>query len=302
VAYGLHANFNTGQGIMAAYDYDVVSKFFGINSVGDYGLANMMVGGAKSVAEFAGGAIVGIGEGAWGTVKGLGTFAWGLVSNSPIENGRKAWATVQSVGSAVYNYDKTWSAITTSVSQGWTEFVNADAYGKGKTVGHVAEAVAEIFVPASKVANFAKGSEWAAGAINFMDKTDNFYIFSSKAKTLEGFTDVVGHGTATTMEVMHNGSKVQVTHRTMARLLEQQGVKAGDKIRLLSCSTGEISNGFAQGLAHKLGVEVLAPTKILWANEFGQLTVAGAKGTGRSIRINYNDLGKWKSFYSNQKP
>jgi FlaG/FlaF family flagellin (archaellin) len=159
VAYGLHANFNTGQGIMAAYDYDVVSKFFGINSVGDYGLANMMIGGAKSVAEFAGGAIVGIGEGAWGTVKGLGTFAWGLVSNSPIENGRKAWATVKSVGSAVYNYDKTWSAITTSVSKGWTEFVNADAYGKGKTVGHVLEGIGETFVGGAVVNKLRKVSQ-----------------------------------------------------------------------------------------------------------------------------------------------
>ncbi len=159
VAYGLHANFNTGTGVVAAMDYDVVSHFFGINNVGDYGLSNTLIGGAKSVAEFSGGVVVGIGEGAWGTVKGLGTFAWGLVSNSPVENGMKAVAVARGIGSAVYNYDKTWSAITASVSQGYTEFVNADAYGKGKTTGHVLEGIAETFMGGAvttKLANATK--------------------------------------------------------------------------------------------------------------------------------------------------
>jgi hypothetical protein len=297
VAYGLHANFNTGTGVVAGYDTEVVSRFFGINNVGDYGISNTLIGGAKSVAEFSGGAIVGIGEGAWGTVKGLGSLAWGLVSNSPVENGIKAAIAVRGVGSALYNYDKTWSAITTSVSQGYTEFLNADAYGKGKTVGHVAEAVAEIFVPVSKL---AQGNKYAAGAINYMDEADLFYKRSRRASTLEGYTDIVAHGSARTMQMTHNGKKVEVTHRTLARLLKQQrAIPDGNKIRLLSCSTGAIDKGFAQGLAHRMGVEVMAPTKILWIRESGELFIEGAKR--RPFRpkeiVPNGDKGIWKSFH-----
>ena len=184
VAYGLHANFNTGTGVVAAMDYDVVSHFFGINNVGHYGLSNTLIGGAKSVAEFSGGVVVGIGEGAWGTVKGLGSLAWGLVSNSPVENGIKAAIAVRGVGSAVYNYDKTWSAITATASQGWTEFVNADAYGKGKTVGHVAEAVAEIFVPVSKVAMLGKAKLGSKGAS---------VLVANESKVLRHYTSKSGY-------------------------------------------------------------------------------------------------------------
>ena len=184
VAYGLLANFNTGTGVVAAVDYEVVSHFFGINNGGDYGLSNTLIGGSKSVAEFSGGVVVGIGEGAWGTVKGLGSLAWGLVSNSPVENGIKAAIAVRGVGSAVYNYDKTWSAITATASQGWTEFVNADAYGKGKTVGHVAEAVAEIFVPVSKVAMLGKAKLGSKGAS---------VLVANESKVLRHYTSKSGY-------------------------------------------------------------------------------------------------------------
>lgn len=43
--------------------------------------------------------------------------------------------------------------------------------------------------------------------------------------------------------------------------------KKGQTIRLLSCSTGSISNGFAQRLANKLGVKVEAPVDVLWATK-----------------------------------
>ena len=175
VAYGLHANFNTGTGVVAAMDYDVVSHFFGINNVGHYGLSNTLIGGAKSVAEFSGGVVVGIGEGAWGTVKGLGTFAWGLVSNSPVENGMKAVAVARGIGSAVYNYDKTWSAITASVSKGVTEFVNADAYGKGKVVGHVVEAVLESYAGAAAVNKLRKYAEASMPMAIIYEKTPKVF-------------------------------------------------------------------------------------------------------------------------------
>ncbi|MBB5910294.1 hypothetical protein [Actinoalloteichus hymeniacidonis] len=45
----------------------------------------------------------------------------------------------------------------------------------------------------------------------------------------------------------------------------------GEAIRLLSCDTGGLPDGFAADLARELGVEVLAPTQMGWANADGSL-------------------------------
>lgn len=47
----------------------------------------------------------------------------------------------------------------------------------------------------------------------------------------------------------------------------------GQPIRLLSCSTGGVDDGFAQNLANKLGVDVLAPTDLLWVRPNGSFTI-----------------------------
>ena len=49
----------------------------------------------------------------------------------------------------------------------------------------------------------------------------------------------------------------------------------GQTIRLWSCNTGALDNGFAQNLANKLNVEVYAPTNYLWSTPNGNYFVAG---------------------------
>lgn len=80
-----------------------------------------------------------------------------------------------------------------------------------------------------------------------------------------GKYDVIAHGTATKIEIIHNNKKIYVNSRTAAKLIRHMdGYKKGQPIRLLSCDTGYLNNGFAQNLANKLGVTVYAPTKKLW--------------------------------------
>ena len=70
----------------------------------------------------------------------------------------------------------------------------------------------------------------------------------------------------------------------------------GQKIRLLSCSTGA-ANGddycFAEELANALGVTVKAPNDLLYIEENGNMMV-GKNGEGKFITYKPNQRGRRK--------
>ena len=82
-------------------------------------------------------------------------------------------------------------------------------------------------------------------------------------------------------------------HKTAARLIQNAEDYNGQAIRLLSCNTGLLDNGFAQNLANKLNVEVYAPTNYLWAASNGKYFVAGMN---KLREPNLNDMGTFKIF------
>lgn len=121
------------------------------------------------------------------------------------------------------------------------------------------------------------GSRAAAGDKSFMSKKDPFIINIKNRKDVDpnGQFDLIAHGTSETIEVEHNGKKIQIDSRTTAMLIKKMpGYKKGQSIRLLSCSTGARSHGFAQDLANKLNVVVYAPSDILWAYPSGRHFIA----------------------------
>lgn len=64
--------------------------------------------------------------------------------------------------------------------------------------------------------------------------------------------------------------------RLLANLIRHSEEYQGQKIRLLSCSTGEVTGSeacFAEELANALGVEVVAPNKELYVGLHGELQV-----------------------------
>ena len=67
----------------------------------------------------------------------------------------------------------------------------------------------------------------------------------------------------------------------------------GQGIRLLSCNTGALDDGFAQNLANQLNVEVYAPTNYLWATQDGNYFVAGMTNQKGP---NMSELGIFKLF------
>lgn len=151
--------------------------------------------------------------------------------------------------------------------------------------------------------NGTKGSKYAAGSVYFMDTSDQFSINIRRRKDIDvnGFYDVIAHGTPTSIEIMHNGSRILIDHRIAARLIKNDQSYAGQGIRLLSCSTGQLPNGFAQNLANKLNVPVTAPTDILWAGPNGKHFVAGSRTINSRSIADPKRIGKFVTFYPNRR-
>ena len=84
-----------------------------------------------------------------------------------------------------------------------------------------------------------------------------------------------------------------VDHRIAARLIQNSDGYNGQAIRLLSCNTGALDNGFAQNLSNKLNVDVYAPSNYLWAGPKGEYFVAGMNNSGLP---NMNEIGIFKLF------
>lgn len=123
--------------------------------------------------------------------------------------------------------------------------------------GKVAKGSATV----TKVVATRGGQKVAQGGIQLGSvATDDFLKFSLKAKPINGFLDVAVHGNPFRARIGTN----MVSHRTVAKLIQNNPVYTGQPIRLLSCNAGRISNGFAKNLSNKLGVPVIAPNRIIY--------------------------------------
>lgn len=105
----------------------------------------------------------------------------------------------------------------------------------------------------------------------------------------EGFFDFAAHGTADNIEY---GSEDKVlTAREVARIIRHNESYNGEKVRLLSCNTGSVEDGFAQQLANALGVEVEAPSDVLLVYPDGRIQI-GYDAKGKMITFKPKGRGK----------
>lgn len=96
----------------------------------------------------------------------------------------------------------------------------------------------------------------------------------------KGFFDFAAHGSATSIE--YGSRENTMSARDVARIIKHNTTYKGEKVRLLSCSTGANKNGFAQQLANALGVDVEAPNDVLIVSQDGKYKV-GYDGSGKMI-------------------
>ncbi|MGW1938760.1 polymorphic toxin-type HINT domain-containing protein [Streptomyces goshikiensis] len=130
---------------------------------------------------------------------------------------------------------------------------------------------------------------------NLLSADDQLNGFIPKVERAEGYHDVWIHGSpdgvAPSFNAAEGGSGL-INHRVLAGLIRSDPNYVGGPIRLCSCQTGASRGTFAQDLANKLGVEVLAPTGYLYVRPNGRISI-GREGAalGRS-----HFHGEWASF------
>ncbi len=232
----------------------------------------------------------------------VGTKVIGKVGKKVIEDGVDMaldLAQTASENGGLTGKDILFSA-TTTLSGGLLSSVKTPSTVRNQLVDGVADnkavknAVTDSVTDNKAVKNAVRDNPYAVGDATFMKADDAFSKNIAKRADVDanGYYDVVAHGTPNGIQITHNGKEMIVDSRTAAKLIQNSDGYNGQNIRLLSCNTGSLDNGFAQNLSNKLNVEVSAPNNYLWATSNGNYFVAGMTNGSP----NYSDMGTFVSF------
>ena len=119
----------------------------------------------------------------------------------------------------------------------------------------------------------------------FLNKNDPLWKNADNIKPIDGYQDIVCHGDKFSLVFKNaDGIEVNVSVQEFSEILKNSPVYEGKPIRLISCETGADGAISAQYLANYLGVEVIAPTDIVYVYPDG------------AMKIGKNDTGYWKTF------
>ena len=141
------------------------------------------------------------------------------------------------------------------------------------------------------------GSPVFLGSVDYMRSNDLFSLNIKKRKDVDpgDYLDIIAHGNPKTITIKHHDKTATISHNAFARYLLAKGDLTKKKIRLLSCNTGAIPHGFAQGLADRLNIEVLAPKGYVAVNIQGNYGVfKGRKEQGKLVLYEKTDF---ETFY-----
>ena len=106
--------------------------------------------------------------------------------------------------------------------------------------------------------------------------------------------DVAMHGSPSA--VAFGGTEANMSPRLLASIIRHSEGYYGQEVRLISCNTGNNSNGdycFAEELANSLGVTVFAPNDLIFVSKSGKIMV-GKDGSGRIIPYKPNERKRLK--------
>ena len=138
----------------------------------------------------------------------------------------------------------------------------------------------------------------------YVNKDDQLFRYAESIKPIEGFEDFVIHGKPNLVEYeTTNGQWIALTPRDFADALRNDPKYLGGNIRLLSCKSGMLDNGFAQKIADILDVEVIAPTETLWVKENGEMFIANSRVLAEAWANGDKvvETGAWKHFSPKRK-
>lgn len=114
-------------------------------------------------------------------------------------------------------------------------------------------------------------------------ENDPLQKYVQNVKPLKTYFDVAMHGSPSA--VGFGTEETNMSPRLLASVIRHSDGWNGQKIRLLSCSTGKQTGDeycFAEELANALGIEVKAPNDTLYIYKSGRMHV-GKDGSGRFV-------------------
>ena len=119
----------------------------------------------------------------------------------------------------------------------------------------------------------------------FLNRMDPLWENASKIEPIEGYQDIVCHGDKISLIYRDAyGNEVNVSVYDFAEILKNSPDYEGRPIRLIVCEAGADGSVVAQTLANKLGVEIMAPTDVVYVYPDG------------TIKIGRYNTGTWKIF------
>ena len=123
----------------------------------------------------------------------------------------------------------------------------------------------------------------------YLNSSDQLYYNASKIKPIPDYEDITIHGDRYGFEIRGKDGKMvaEYTPREFAEILRQDLNYHGGNIRLISCEAGTEDMGAAQMLANQLGINVMAPTDIVWVMPDGEMIIGATE---------FENTGNWKVF------
>ena len=139
-----------------------------------------------------------------------------------------------------------------------------------------------------------------AFSVEFVNKNDDLYKYSLLIPELLNYDTVVCHGAENCVYLYsNNGEEFEYSAIEFADRIQNSSSYTGKSIRLMSCNTGSLENGFAQQLANIMGVEVMAPTEAIWVNSYGEVFISDYDVLAQMWYEgkNVNETGSWRKFF-----
>lgn len=122
----------------------------------------------------------------------------------------------------------------------------------------------------------------------YISKKDELYNNAKRIKPIDGYEDIVIHADKHSFYSYNmQGDEFLFTAEEMAEILKRSKGYHGGNIRLIACESAAEGATAAQELSNILGVEILAPSDIVWVDPNGNMTISsnGETNTGFWVKV-----------------
>ena len=122
----------------------------------------------------------------------------------------------------------------------------------------------------------------------YISEKDELYNNAKRIKPIDGYEDIVIHADKHNFYSYNmQGDEFLFTAEEMAEILKRSKGYHGGNIRLIACESAAEGATTAQELSNILGVEILAPSDIVWVDPNGNMTIgsSGETNTGFWVKV-----------------